>query len=351
MPRRDALHEGFNVRLGVPQDAEGVSTLISGMPNSAEIRELFSSALERHTAVVAVVKREVVGLVTISDRVDVPLLRSHFHLQRVLHLASHPDASHGEVDMVCMNPIFAHHARALLSGAQRLLRKSVLHYALPPNQPPPEALDVMAQVPPRRTLAALPPSSSPQQQQSESGAAAPAAVEFALYAFTRRLAFVPRQAVNAQLVVVGASEAGVATVERLLMDTRLLFTHITLLAPGGIPVAGLANHYTPGRARMNSCTVCAHVSRVRCAEALTDVTCGVRSVVPQAGVLAKLGMDARANVLDVDMVGLDTANRVLDLSDGSQLPYDLLLITSGLQEPTLGFVVRLARLCGASPCE
>jgi hypothetical protein len=68
-------------------------------------------------------------------------------------------------------------------------------------------------------------------------------------------------------------------------------------------------------------------------------------------VLAKLGMDARANVLDVDMVGLDTANRVLDLSDGSQLPYDLLLITSGLQEPTLGFVVRLARLCGASPCE
>jgi hypothetical protein len=45
-----------------------------------------------------------------------------------------------------MNPIFAHQARSLLSGAQRLLRKTVLYYALPPEQPPPDVLDVMTQV-------------------------------------------------------------------------------------------------------------------------------------------------------------------------------------------------------------
>lgn len=48
--------------------------------------------------------------------------------------------------MVCMNPIFAHRARELLSGAQRILRKQVLLYALPPDQAIPEALDVMLQV-------------------------------------------------------------------------------------------------------------------------------------------------------------------------------------------------------------
>lgn len=51
----------------------------------------------------------------------------------------------------------------------------------------------------------------------------------------------------------------------------------------------------------------------------------------RAGVIAKLGLEARVDLLDAEMVGLDRANRGVELSDGSQLAYDLLLITSGLQ--------------------
>lgn len=42
--------------------------------------------------------------------------------------------------------------------------------------------------------------------------------------------------VLAQVVVVGASECGLAVLERLLLDPELQFNYLTLLAPGGIKV-------------------------------------------------------------------------------------------------------------------
>lgn len=53
---RHALMEGFEVRLAEADDAEDVSMLVSGMPNSTHIQGLFRSALERGTAVVAAVQ-------------------------------------------------------------------------------------------------------------------------------------------------------------------------------------------------------------------------------------------------------------------------------------------------------
>lgn len=48
--------EDFQVRMAEAGDAEGVSMLVSGMPNSSDIIELFNAALERKTAVVATVE-------------------------------------------------------------------------------------------------------------------------------------------------------------------------------------------------------------------------------------------------------------------------------------------------------
>ncbi|KAL6751227.1 hypothetical protein V8C86DRAFT_2782277 [Haematococcus lacustris] len=277
---RHALTDGFEVRLAQSGDARGVSTLVSGLPTSSDIQELFHSAHERGTAVVAAVGGEVVGLVTINPQVDTDLLSANFNLDSLVQMPHHPAESHGEVDMLCMNPIFAHRVRELLSGAHRLLGKSVLYYALPPDQPPPDSLPAFVQVPPRHKLAVAGQDAS-----------------FALYLFSRRSAFAARQAVNAQVVVLGASEAGLAVVERLLMDAALVFNYITLLAPGGIIVGGVACEYT-------------------------------------ASDIAKLGLDARVTLLDAEMVGLDRGNRMLELSDGSQLPYDVLVVAAGLQEQT-----------------
>ena len=100
-----------------------------------------------------------------------------------------------------------------------------------------------------------------------------------------------------QVVVVGASECGLAAVERLLLDPQLSFNYITLLAPGGISVGGVACEYT-------------------------------------ASLIARLGLEARLTMVDAELIGLDVQQRVMELSDGRQLPYELLLVTSGVQEQT-----------------
>lgn len=53
-----------------------------------------------------------------------------------------------------------------------------------------------------------------------------------------------------------------------------------------------------------------------------------------AAVIAKLGLDARVTLLDAEVVGLDREGRVIELSDGSQLAYDVMLVACGMQEQT-----------------
>uniref|UniRef100_A0A7S3QR29 Cilia- and flagella-associated protein 61 N-terminal domain-containing protein n=1 Tax=Dunaliella tertiolecta TaxID=3047 RepID=A0A7S3QR29_DUNTE len=280
---RHALIEGFEVRRAEEADAEGVSMLVSGMPNSAHVQDLFRNAQARGTAVVASVQGEVVGLATVSTSVDLVMLKANFSLSHLVNLPDQMSSEHAEIDMVCLNPIFAHRARELLSGVHRILKKTVLYYALPPGQAIPDTLDVMQQVPPRHVD---PP--------------AELEAEFALYMFSRKSAFLKRQCVNAQVVVVGASETGLAAVERMLLHPRLHLNFITLLAPGGIQMGDLASQYTKS-------------------------------------IIARLGLQARVSVLNAEMVGLDRAERVIALNDGAQLNYDFLLITCGLQEPTASF--------------
>ena len=78
--------------------------------------------------------------------------------------------------------------RELLSGAQRLLQRSCLYYALPPGQAPPDMLEVLQQVPPRHRLA-------PAASGGDSKAL------FSLYVFTRKAAFMRKRAVNSQVRV------------------------------------------------------------------------------------------------------------------------------------------------------
>lgn len=64
------------------------------------------------------------GLVTLGTSVDLKMLKANFSLSHLLDLSHNPAPQHAEIDMVCMNPIFTHRARELLSGVQRLLKAS-----------------------------------------------------------------------------------------------------------------------------------------------------------------------------------------------------------------------------------
>eukprot|EP00955_Chlamydomonas_euryale_P040553 351739-Chlamydomonas_euryale.AAC.1 len=76
------------------------------------------------------------------------------------------------------------------------------------------------------------------------------------------------------MLVVGASECGLAAVESLLLHPRLAFNNVTLLAPGGVAVGGPACEYT-------------------------------------AGLVARLGLQARITIVDAEMVGLDSAQKLV----------------------------------------
>jgi hypothetical protein len=135
--------------------------------------------------VVATCSDQVVGLLTISaEGVDLDRLQANFALSSLMDMAHHPKERHGEIDIYCMNPIFAHRLRDLLAGAQRLLKLTCLYYALPPGQSPPDMAlgDVMGQVPPRHR-------DVPEEQQAQC----------ALYAFTRRGALLGKRAINSQV--------------------------------------------------------------------------------------------------------------------------------------------------------
>ncbi|GLI68959.1 hypothetical protein VaNZ11_013487, partial [Volvox africanus] len=230
MFNRHALIPDFFVRLGTPDDLEQVATLVAGMPNSSDICASFIGAAAAGTAVVAMCQSELVGLCTVNPEVDLELLQANFALSSHVDLAYQPRAQHGEIDMYTMNPIFVHRHRSFLAASMRLLGKTALYYALPPGQQPPDMQEVLAQVAPRHRTA------SEKQLQAE----------FALYAFTRQAAFKRRRSVNAQIVIAGASECGLAVLERLLLDLDLQFNYLTLLAPGGIKVGGMVCQYTAG---------------------------------------------------------------------------------------------------------
>lgn len=47
-----------------------------------------------------------------------------------------------------------------------------------------------------------------------------------------------------QVVIAGASETALSCLEQLLVQPHMSFTSITLLAPGGVSVGGVASSYT-----------------------------------------------------------------------------------------------------------
>ena len=99
-----------------------------------------------------------------------------------------------------MNPVFAHRKKAVVLDAMRLFRKTLATYRSGAEPQGGEIPDVVAcdfrLCAGRKPLEGLPDAN------------------FALFAFTNRIAAAPRVAVNARVVVVGATETALATVDR-----------------------------------------------------------------------------------------------------------------------------------------
>jgi len=113
---------------------------------------------------------------------------------------------------------------------------------------------------------------------------------------------------NTRIVVVGASDTGISFIESLLSVKDINFTHISLLAPGGILTMHIVN---PGD----------QLKALSTNYLLEE--------------LKNLMLDARVSVLDAKMVELDKKGKKIKLDKNAELPYDYLVNTVGLIDTEL----------------
>lgn len=115
------------------------------MSNQQEVLQSFQSTLEQESAVVALVQNRVVALATFIPGVNLELLQGNFDLGSRIEMGEIAEETHAEVDMIVINPIFAHRKYDLLMNCLLSLPASVLFYALPPGTEKPEVLAAFAQ--------------------------------------------------------------------------------------------------------------------------------------------------------------------------------------------------------------
>ena len=113
---------------------------------------------------------------------------------------------------------------------------------------------------------------------------------------------------NSRIVVVGASDTGISFIESLLTIKDVNFTHITLLAPGGLTTMHVRTPADLLKAMSTNYTL---------------------------EELRNLMLDARVSVLDAKMVKLDKKQRRIKLDKNASLPYDFLIISVGLIDTEL----------------
>ena len=180
----------------------------------------------------------------------------------------------------------------------------------------PQLLDTFVQVRPRRRPAQLVGNKQSATKSAASTAApiapAPAPLPCALHVLTRRLISQAKSVLNSRLVLVGSSATALSFLETLLLHPDKHYSSITLLSKDGL-AAGTA---AAGDARTADGRS-AHFlpSNLRFDQAWLD----------------RLSISSRVRIVRNTLVDLNVAQRTCILADGAILPYDVLVLTPGLQ--------------------
>jgi len=246
-----------------------------------------------------------------SDEIN--WLKAHFHIEDFVLYSEHRARQQGFLSRFIINPIFARASRHVLKELMRLYRKTVLYYRQYPGVSVPDFLPQLVQVKRRRLATRTPSQTVPDKTKLETDEVSKRSEGrgFSLYFLTHKLFSEPKLVNNSRIVVVGASDAGLAFLETLLMVPYMHFTSLTLLSPGGLP-RGYENMFA-----------------------------GSDGFIPTSATgysrqeLDEVGFGSNVRFVDSKLVAIDREGQAAIMPDGSCLPYDYLVLTTGLQDASL----------------
>jgi hypothetical protein len=147
-------------------------------------------------------------------------LRAHFNIEEFILFAQHHHMDHLYLSHFALSPVFDRHAKYILREALRKANKSCLYYRVDPAKPAAVAgMQHFVPVSARRQVVisgdALGSNAPSKRMQAPS--------PYALLFLTRKLMLEPKITVNTRVVVVGASETGLAFLESLIFKCAFLF--------------------------------------------------------------------------------------------------------------------------------
>jgi len=328
---RDALLSQ-DVRVAPLNDGnfEAVTQLLAPLGNGGDVLDAMNLCLDggrlnQHFGYVPTCNGLVLGVVVLEtkscDKAGVEWMKSAYKLDDYVQSDRHPDGKHARIVHFCLNPIFQRSTRFIFREIMRALNKSMLYYRVYPNQTVAPILSEMVQAPPRRR-----PMLRPNETRGDAGSGnqitntkamhVEDAYEkddkdgFALHFLSRKLLSEPKMISNARVVVVGASDCGLSALQSLVLLPYLHFTRLTLLAVGGVPT--LTN------------------------DVKTDALSGTNVNGGPCGytkrTLDQLNFRTSVNIVDARMVAIDREGKAVMLDDDTVIPYDRLVLATGLTE-------------------
>ncbi|ORZ40883.1 hypothetical protein BCR44DRAFT_1495377 [Catenaria anguillulae PL171] len=230
LAHRHGCTSSLSVRRGTQKDIPRVGEFLDAACGTGQQPDKIKDALSECDAEFEPVRQsgstffiveaydQVVG-VSLVKHADVNRIAAEFDVERWIEPKVHDMQGRlTELQFLVLNPLFEGHARWILQDIMYLAESSVLLYEC---KPPLDYLSVKVL---REEMVPLRPRRM---------ARAKTCINWPVLLMTNNIAFEPRVTVNTRVVLVGASDCNLATIEELIFDDHIRYANLILISPEG----------------------------------------------------------------------------------------------------------------------
>ncbi|GJQ85053.1 hypothetical protein Trydic_g3715 [Trypoxylus dichotomus] len=310
-----AMSGELSVREARIDDVDLVRTFLKRMTKGGSVWDEFQKwqhqEYEDLKAYVIFCDSFIIGLAILSDVEDLEYILSHYQLSTWTDISKHKVGQHGLIRHFVLSPIFQRHIRFLLLELHRLSDYSLFFYIINPKDVEPTSSKALCCV--LGDLIPVVPSKMPEYcTAGTSFWNLPEAVgrverPYAIYISTPAYCGLTRLEINDKIIVVGASDVGIAFLVGLIFhndpSVRVTFNNIILVSTHGLVP------YKSNRFR----------------DIMTPVTGDVSGYY-----LCLLSLPTYVTVITGVMSAIDRKNKTIAVN-GTNLNYDTLILTCGKQ--------------------